>query len=82
MVKLTGLNLMERNDDSFEEINVFFSQRNSKTTDNTSQDIQKFSSSIEFIVLMDKCIETISDSLSNHLSPWNELSIESMKNIL
>lgn len=70
---------MKWDDDSLEEINVLLSQWDSKTADNASQNIEKLSSSVELVVLMDESIETVGDRLSNHLSSWDELTIHLRK---
>jgi len=57
-------NIREKND-------VFVSEWDSKSTNDTGQDIEKLSSSIELVVLMDKCEEALVHGLSNHLSSWN-----------
>jgi len=73
---------MEGDNDGLEEVDVFFSQGDGETTDDTSQNIQKFSSTVEFVVFVDKSVEAISDGLSDHFSSGNELSVESVKDIL
>lgn len=73
---------MKGDDDGLEEVDVLFSQGDSETTDNTSQNIQKFSSTVEFVVFVDESVEAISDGLSNHFSSGDELGIESVKDIL
>jgi len=73
---------MEGDNDGLEEVDVFFSQGDRETTDDTSQNIQKFSSTVEFVVFVDKSVEAISDGLSDHFSSGNELSVESVKDIL
>ncbi len=82
MVELAGLDLVKRNDDSFEEVDVFFPQRNGKSTDNTCKNIQKLSSSVELVILVNKCVEAISHGFSNHFSSWNKLGIKSVEDIL
>jgi len=68
-------------DNVLEENNVLVSKWDSKTTDDTCKDIQKLSSTIELMSLMNKEVEALIDSLSNHLSSWDELSIKLMKNV-
>ena len=73
---------MEGDNDGLEEVDVVFSQGDGETADDTSQNIQKFSSTVEFVVFVDKSVEAISDGLSDHFSSGDELSVESMKDIL
>lgn len=78
MEKMASLNFMERNDDIFEENDVFFSQRNSKTRDDACQYIKQFRSSIELESLMDETVEAIVDSLSDHFSSGDKFGIKSV----
>ena len=73
MVNLTGLDLVKWDDDRLEEVNMLFSQWNSKPADDTSQDVQKFSSTVKFVIFVDKGVEAIGNCLSDHLSSWNKL---------
>ena len=73
---------MQWNDNILEEDNMLVSEWNGKTRDNTCKDIEKFSSTIEFMSFVDECEETFVDSLSNHLSSWNQLSIKLMQDVL
>lgn len=68
MIEVTRLNLVEWNDDSLEENDVFISERDSKSGDDGGEDIEQLSSSIEFIVFVDESVEAISDGLSDHFS--------------
>ena len=79
---LASLDLMEWNDDSLEEVNVLLSEWNSESGNDGSQNVQQFRSTIELEVLMDQGVEAISDCLSDHFSSWNQLGVESVKNIL
>ena len=65
---------MKRNNDALEEHNMFVTQRDCKTADNCRQNIQEFSCSIEFMILMNKCQKAIVNCLSNHLSSRHKLS--------
>lgn len=78
MEKVAGLDLMERDDDTLEENNVFLSQRDGKARDDTCQDVQQLRGSIELVSLVDQAVEAVIDSLSDHLSPWDQLSVKSM----
>ena len=72
---------MKRDDNSLEEIDMLFSKGNSETTDDTGQDVQEFSSSIEFVVFVDKSVEAVSNGFSNHFSSGHELSIKPVEDI-
>ena len=82
MVELASLYLMKRDDNILEELHVLFSQRHSKSTNNTRQYIQQLCHTIEFIILVDQSIQLISLDLSDHLPPWHELCVEPMENVL
>lgn len=73
---------MEWDDNVLEENDVLVSEWNGKTTNDTCENIQKFGGTIELMSLMNKKMETLVDSLSNHFSSWDELSIKLMKNVL
>lgn len=73
---------MEGDDDGLEEVDVFFSQGDSETTDDRSQNVQKFSGTVEFVVFVDESVEAIGDGLSNHFSSGDELGVKSVKDIL
>ena len=64
---------MEWDNDILEKDDMLVSQRDCKATDDTGEDIEKLSSSIEFMSLMDQTIEALIHSLSDHLSPWHQL---------
>jgi len=61
---------MERNDNILKENDMLFSKRDSKSTDNASENIEEFCSSIEFVSLVDQGIKTLIYGLPNHLSSW------------
>ena len=73
---------MKWDDDVLEENYVFVSQWDGKSTDDTGQNIEKLSGTIEFMVFMDESKETLVHCLSNHFSSGNKLGIQFMKNIL
>ena len=68
-----SLDFVERNDDILEEDHVFVSQRNCESTDDTGQDIEEFSSTVELVSFVDQRVETLVYGLSNHLSSGYEL---------
>lgn len=78
MEKMASLNFVERNDDIFKENDMFFSQRNSKTRDDTCQDIKQFRSSIELESFMNETVEAIVDGLSDHFSSGDKFGIKSV----
>lgn len=53
MVKVAGLDLVERDNYGFEENHVLFPQRNRETADNTREDVQKLGCAVKFIIFMD-----------------------------
>lgn len=73
---------MKWDDDILEENHVLISEWDGESTNNTCQDIEKLSGTIEFMNLMDKSEETFVDGLSNHLSSWYKFGVEFMKNVL
>ena len=73
---------MEWDDDVLEENDVLISKWNSKTTDDTGQDIEELSSTIELMVLVDKSEEALVDGLTNHLSSWHKFGIKLVENVL
>jgi len=77
-----SLYFMKWDDNILEENDVFISEWDSKTTNNTSQNIEKFSSSIELVSLMDQSEEALVDGLSNHLPSWHKFGIKLVKNVL
>ena len=72
---------MERDYYIVEENDVFISQWYRKPTNNTSEDIKKFSSSIEFMTLVDEFEKTLVHGLSYHLSARYKFGIELVQNI-
>jgi hypothetical protein len=66
---------VERNDYVLEKNDVFVPEWNRKSTNDTSKNIEKLSSTIEFMSFMDKGIEAFVDSLSNHFSSWNKFGV-------
>jgi len=73
---------VQRDDNVLEENHVLISQWDGKTTNDTGQDIQKLSSSIKLMVLMDKSKKAFVNGFSYHFSPWHQLGVELVKNIL
>jgi hypothetical protein len=82
MEGVTSLNFVKSNYDVLEESDMFFSQRNSETRNDGSQNIQELRCTVEFEILVDQTVETVIDSLSDHLSSGNQFSVESMKDVL
>lgn len=75
MIQKTSLDFVERDNNVFEENNMFFTERNSETTDNSSKNIKKLSCTSEFVVFMNQGVERIVDSTTNKLTTRNKLSI-------
>ena len=73
---------MQRNDDVLEKDDVLISKGDSESTDNTRQNVEELSCTVELVVLVDQCEETFVDSLTDHLSSWDELGIQFVQNVL
>lgn len=73
---------MQGDDYILEKNYVFVSEWDSESTNDTCKNIEKFSGSIEFVGFVYKGVEAFVDGLSNHLSSWNKLGIELVKNVL
>lgn len=73
---------MEGDDDVLEEDYVFISKGDGESTDDTGQDVEELSGTIEFMVFMDESEETLVYCLSDHFSSWNEFGVQFMKNVL
>lgn len=81
MEEVASLNFMERDDDIFEEDDVFFSEGNCKAWDNACQNVKKFRGSVELKGFMDEAVEAIVDGFSDHFSSGNQFGVETMKNV-
>ncbi len=73
---------MQWNDNILEENDVFIPERNCETTNDTGENIEEFSSTIEFVSFMDQSEETLVDGLSKHFSSGDQFGIELVKNVL
>ena len=73
---------MKRNDNVLEENDVLISERNSESTNDTGQNVEKLGGTVEFVVLVNECKEALVDGLTDHLSSWDELGIQLVKNVL
>lgn len=73
---------MKGNDDVLEEDHVLVSQWDSETTDDTGQDVQKLSGTVELVSFMDEGEEALVNCLSNHLSSWHQFGIQLVKDVL
>ena len=69
---------MQWDDDVLKENDVLISERHSESTDDTCQNVQELSSTVELVVFVDQGEETLVNSLSNHLSSWDKLGIQLM----
>lgn len=72
---------MQGDDNSLEEVDMFFSEWDGETTDNTGKNVKKLGSSVEFVVLVDKSVEAVGNGLSDHLSSGDELGVESVEDV-
>lgn len=66
---------MKRNDNVREEDDMLISQWDGETTDDTGENVEELSSTVEFVVLVNECKEALVDGLSNHLSSRHELGV-------
>ena len=73
---------MQWDDNVLEEDNVFISEWDGESTDNTRQNVEELSGTIEFMVFMDKSEETLVNCLSDHFSSWHKFGVQFMKYIL
>jgi hypothetical protein len=79
--EVAGLHLMQRNDDILEEDDVLLPQRHCETRNDASQNVQKLRGSIELEGLVDQRVEAIVNGLTNHLSPGDQLGIETVEDV-
>ena len=73
---------MQRDDDVLEEDHVLVSQRDSETTDDTGQDVQQLSCSVEFVNFVDQGKEALVDCLPDHLSSRNQFGVQLVEDVL
>jgi hypothetical protein len=76
-----SLDLVEWDDDILEEDNVLVSKWDGESTDDTSKDVQKLSSTVKLVGFVNKGEKALVDGLSNHLSSWNKLGIKLMEDV-
>jgi hypothetical protein len=69
----TSLDFVQRDNHILEENNVFISEGDCETTDDTGKDIKKFCSTVEFVGFVNQGVETFVDCLSYHLSSGDKL---------
>ncbi len=81
MEEMAGLHLVQGNDNILEENDVFFPQRHCESRNDAGQNVQKFRCSIELKGLVDQGVEAIVNGLTNHLSPGDQLGIETMQDV-
>ena len=72
---------MQWNDDVLEEDDVLISQRNSESTDDTRQNVEKLGGTVKLVILVNQCKEALVDGLTDHFSSWNELGVQLVKNV-
>ena len=72
---------MEWDDNVLEEDDMLISERNSESTDDTRQNVQKLGRAVEFVILVDQRKEALVDGLTNHFSSWYELRVQLMENV-
>lgn len=73
---------MQGYDNVLEKDCVLVSEWDSESADDAGQNIQKLGRSVEFMVLVDECKETLINCLSDHFPSWYKFCIEFVKNVL
>lgn len=76
-----GLHFMKRDDNILEEYNMLIAERYSEATDDASEDVKQFSSTVKLMCLVNQGIEGFIDRLSDHLSTRNQLCVELVQDI-
>jgi len=61
------------NNNVLEKDDMLVSERDGEARNDTSQDIEQFSRTVELVSLVDQGVETFVHRLSNHFSPWYQL---------
>ena len=64
---------MKWDDHILEENHVLVSQGHGEAADNGGEDVEKLGRAVEFVCLMDQCVEALIDRLSDHLASWDQL---------
>ena len=82
MEEVASLHLVKRDDHILEEDDVLFSQGDCEARDDASQDIEKFRGAVELECLVDERVETVVYCFSDHFSPWDQLGVESVVDVL
>ena len=72
---------MERDDNVLEEDYMLISERNSESTDDTRQNVEKLGCAVEFMILVDQCKEALVDGLTDHFSSWYKFCVQLMENV-
>ena len=72
---------MKRDDNILEEYNVLVAEWYSEATDDASEDVKQFSSTVKLVCLVNQGIEGFIDRLSDHLSTRNQLCVELVQDI-
>jgi hypothetical protein len=81
MEQVASLDLVQRDNDVLEENYMFFSERDSKPTDDTGKNVKQLRCTIELESLMNQGVETVIDGLTNHFSSRHKFGIQAMKNV-
>ena len=67
---------MQWDDHILEENNVLVSERHSESRNDGGKDVQKFSSTVELVRLMNQSVKALIDGLANHFASWYKLEIK------
>ena len=73
---------MKRNDNVREEDDMLISQWDGETTNDTGENVEELSSTVELVVLVNECKEALVDGLTDHFSSWDKLGVQLVKNVL
>ncbi len=82
MEQVASLNLVQRNDNVLEENDMFFSERDSKPTDDTGKNVKQLRCTIELESFMNQRVETVINGLTDHFSSGDKFSIQAMQDVL
>jgi len=66
-------------DNILEENDMLVSERHCETRDDRGKNVKKLSGTVELVRLVDQGVEALVDGLSNHLSPWHQLYVTTLK---
>ena len=65
---------MKWDDHILEENHVLVPEWHGEARDDRGEDVEKLSRAVELVCLVNQGVEALIDGLSDHLSPWYQLS--------